>query len=82
MLRIFNPSFDANFIVWCGQNINSGFQNGITAREIAFIIRTGSQSNSFHCYDQLSLTGTKHRIPKNLGLLLWQQDWQRVGKNL
>ena len=60
MSRIFNPSFDANFIIWRGQGANSRSQNSATTREIASIISTGLQSSSSNYHDRLNLTCARH----------------------
>ena len=41
MLRVINPSFYANFIVWRGQGANYGSQNSAAIREIASIMQIG-----------------------------------------
>ena len=38
MLRILNPSYGVNFIVWRRQGVNSESQNSIATREIVSIM--------------------------------------------
>ena len=60
ILHILNPSFDAIFIVCCGQDANSGSHNSAATRGIAYIIYIGLRSSSSNSNDRLNLTSIGH----------------------
>lgn len=51
ILRILNPSFDANVIVWRGQGTKRKSYNSAAVKRIASIMQTGLQSSNSNCYN-------------------------------